>query len=438
MLYLSCLEPICVFVDESGDPNLSIDKKDVSNFFVMTAIIVEKKSLNDLKEEAHKISKKYYPDSEIKSSKIRDTKKRINLFSEFNNLPYKFYSYVVDKKEIFGVGLTFRQVFYKHIYKMFYQEIYSVYPEIDIIADNIGDRKFMEGFKKYLNNHLDINRDNQIGFFDKFDKKSFRFSDSKEESLIQLADLITGTINKLLNNKFKQDEKVELESFLKGKSINIDVWPHKRNIPEQNYFHESNLDEIIKDISYKKAYEFLEKNIKSPDKELQDATIKFILSRSYFGDDYIYAKSFISYLNNIGFDEIRELRDFQTRIIAILRDNDVIIASSEKGYKLPTSYYDIKNFIESTESKIESMAYRLLKAKKVIKKHTNGKIDILENQRFSNIRELVNKVAGGSYTRVVNRYNRTNLQRYLTFVLSRIRAVVILFKGKLTQRWFKE
>ena len=67
------------------------------------------------------------------------------------------------------------------------------------------------------------------------------------------------------------------------------------------------------------------------------------------------------------------------RIVAPLRDADVLIASCAHGYKIPTCVNDIQTYINQTNSIVGPMLCRIEKCRTLIKKQTDGSLDILDD-----------------------------------------------------------
>lgn len=83
---------------------------------------------------------------------------------------------------------------------------------------------------------------------------------------------------------------------------------------------------------------------------------------------------------------------FRSKIIAKLRDNGVILASSNKGYKLPSSSKDLYDFVNHSNSYIQPMIDRLLKCRNQIKLATKNKLDIFDHEEFKYLNEIKNNV----------------------------------------------
>lgn len=79
---------------------------------------------------------------------------------------------------------------------------------------------------------------------------------------------------------------------------------------------------------------------------------------------------------------------FRTRIIAKLRDEGVIIASSSKGYKIPSKVDELYDFINHGTTIILPLLDRLKKCRDNIKIGTDGKLDLFDNSEYKTLKEF--------------------------------------------------
>lgn len=73
---------------------------------------------------------------------------------------------------------------------------------------------------------------------------------------------------------------------------------------------------------------------------------------------------------------------FRTNIVSKLRDSGVLIASSNKGYKLPVCLNDLYDFVNLSSLTIHPMIQRISKCREQILVATNNEIDILEQREY--------------------------------------------------------
>ena len=92
-------------------------------------------------------------------------------------------------------------------------------------------------------------------------------------------------------------------------------------------------------------------------------------------------KELINQLCYLGFDRM-SIQAFRTKIIAKLRDSEVIISSSPNGYKIPSSEEELEDFINHGIMIILPMLSRLKKCNDIIKMGTSGSIDLFQRAEY--------------------------------------------------------
>ena len=90
---------------------------------------------------------------------------------------------------------------------------------------------------------------------------------------------------------------------------------------------------------------------------------------------YIYTRELKEQLNSI---ELRNLSDqtFRMRIIGKLRDRGVVIASSQKGYKIPSKQSEPYDFINHDAKIVIPMLARLKKCRDLVRLGTVNGLDL--------------------------------------------------------------
>ena len=83
------------------------------------------------------------------------------------------------------------------------------------------------------------------------------------------------------------------------------------------------------------------------------------------------------------------LHYFQTRVIAPLRDAGVIIASSAKGYKIPSCEQDLYDFVNHSNTIIQPLLSRINKCRDRIRLATNGAVDILDREEYMKLKQTL-------------------------------------------------
>ncbi|OEZ93351.1 hypothetical protein JAB8_04670 [Janthinobacterium sp. HH106] len=371
------------FVDESGNHDLATEKDGASNYFIVLAVIIPTEQRSELEIAIEKIRLKYFNSNEIKSSKLSN-ERRLKIVNEISSLDFKFYAVCVDKSRIIkDSGLQYKKSFIKFTNGLLYNQIFSSVNNITIYADGHGGSNFIDSFSKYISeNHIpDL-------FFD----SKIEIVDSKNQILVQLADFLVGTTAKLYEGRVSGQTRDCFLRFIQNKRIRIDEWPPKfeTNLAFSN--SSNAIDTKISNISLQKASEFLRENFNSSDREIkiQYATLSYLLFRARFPFEKIFTSTneILDHLKDQGFHDITK-QYLRSNAIAKLRDHDVVIASSTKGYKIPASYADLIGFADLVDGIAIPLLSRLKKADEIFDFGSIGEIKFLNEQRFQSLQAII-------------------------------------------------
>jgi hypothetical protein len=364
-----------VFVDESGDPDISIEKQGVSEYFVLTAVIVDSSDLESEEGKARGIIDRFFPKGEIKSSRIGgNIPRRLEILRAVSGLEFKHYSQVIDKSLILAdSGLRFRRSFVKFINRILYRNLFRAFSDLHVIADEHGKSDFMLGFSDYLQRRIPQRL---------FERSTFQFANSKEYPFIQVADLIAGTILRCYTG---QDPHSSLDP-VRQNTIMIDEWPPR--FPEPLGLEElSELDKysyLVRRHALQQANDFIDERSLSTDPydQAQVAAVRYLLYhfRSIDPEDYIPTAMLHKHLSDLGF--VMSERVLRQRVIAKLRDEGVFIASTRKGIKIPYSVSDLRDFVSTVNNQVVPYLKRLELCRKHFLLATNGGLDIVGKEEF--------------------------------------------------------
>jgi Protein of unknown function (DUF3800) len=374
------------FVDEFGNYGFDFDKNDVSTHFIIVAILVKESNKKILEGEVEEIRQKFFQDGEMKSSKIRNNHKRRSLIlNELRGLPFKIFAYVIDKRKIReNAGIRYKKSFFKFLNRLLYDDLYRTFDQLELVADEYGNKKFMEEFRAYVK---------QRSIPDLFNFSSFGFNNSKSNNLIQLADLLAGTIAKGFDQNQFTDEYDNFNKIIGKHIIRLEYWPRDYRNFWFNKNNETNkqFDEVILKQAVNLAYQYIDKcdNIEDLDEKDRIDFLKFLLFKTHQNpNDYIFTHEILENLNAIRNQKINE-HSFRSNIVSKLRDRGLLIASSNKGYKLPTCLEDLYDFVNMASLNIHPMIQRITKCRDQILLATNNEIDILDKAEYENIRRFV-------------------------------------------------
>lgn len=375
-------QPIFAFVDEHGDPQLDTGKEGVSSHFVVAAITVEPAEFNELYAHVDTIRSRHFQTGEIKSSKVGGNwARRDRVLGDLLALSFRFHLLVIHKDRIRAdSGLRYKRSFLKYIHGALYQRLYAAIPDLRVIADEHGSREFMLGFQDYVRRrHIpDLFKDAEI-----------RFEKSKAQPLIQLADFLAGSVG----HSLRAGSEVPVDHLLRrfGRKLTTFVeWP-----PLARPFYSSAadsdraLDDLVREYGLNRAASFINSN-----EDTEDFAVRCqveVLRDLHFHCQFISERDYVS---------TRRLRDvilsttgrsvgehfFRTKVIARLRDEGVLVASSPAGYKIPVSAADMHRFVEQADQMIGPLLTRLNAARDALATASNGRLDILDRPEHQHLR----------------------------------------------------
>ena len=381
------MERVYAFTDEYGAFGWDIDNPSVSTHFIITAIIVKESDVECFTQKAEAFRKKHFQTGEIKSSKIgKDNARRLRVLADIQDIPFSIFSVCVDKKKCIEnmsmKGLQYKKTFYKFMNNIVHRELRRAFEKITVVADEIGSNEYMQSFCQYVSNHQDMP--------DLFGDAMFSFENSKNDVRIQMSDLISGTLAYVFDRHKKSDDTPDYLKILKNKIIRIELYPktYDTYILENSAIAED-YDEDIAKLCFAQAVKFVEHNADDPDPEVkaQVIVLQYLLFRFMNNDTrgYIYTQELKSQLINT---ELRGITDtaFRMRIIGKLRDKGVIIASSQKGYKIPSKQAELYDFINHDAKIVIPMLARLKKCRDLVKLGTANGLDLLEHSEYDQLR----------------------------------------------------
>jgi hypothetical protein len=314
-------------------------------------------------------------------------KRRRKILDDILDLDFTFYALAIDKGEIYkNSGYQYKPTFVKNLNGKLYGSLFQHYADITVIADETGNIEFSESLKKYVDkNHKP----------DLFKDSSFELVASEEFIGVQIADFIAGTLAQIYENKSTPALNESYLELINKKSVGIDEWPIKFSRKSNPDIHLDIFDKTIMEYALDQANIFLERNRgnNEDDIKIQVCALDFLLFQSHWNNafDYVPTYALMSHLRESGYDRVSEQR-LRSAIIAKLRDADVLIASSNKGYKIPSAFKDMHDFAAKVDSQVVPQLKRLSKARKNILMATSNQMDILKGPDFQNLVSFIEKM----------------------------------------------
>ena len=375
------------FIDETGDPGLDTSKAGTSMLYVVNAIIVEGAKLASLRTGADEVRKKHFQNGPMKSAKVaNDHGRRIRILNDLACLDFIVFPVIIDKRKLDGEsGLRWTSSFKKYLHGVLDSRLFRVYPNLQVISDNQGSAEFMDSFKKYV-------YENYIPHL--FADASFDFRPSATEVLLQVADFVGGTISKCMDPTVPGINIDEYDKILGKLTLFPRHWPPiaQRLFYERPEGDENEYEHAIGTMALTQAMLFIEERQGNPDPLVnqQLACLEYLIMQIDMGhaDKYVSARELREYMCTMD-DEYPSDYSFRISVIGPLRDHGVMIASSNKGYKLPTCLTDCYEFTNKINSTVKPYLERLRTFSDNVFIATNREVDMLDKVEYTELRQAL-------------------------------------------------
>lgn len=366
---------ILTFLDEYGDKSLNVDKSGVTNHFIVAAIIVHPDNADKVRGVIKGISDKYFSGAEVKSSSIgKNDKRRLAILSELENAPFKAVVFAVDKSKLLPTsGLIYKRSFIKYLHGLLFQRLFLAIPRLHMTLDEVGREQFMDGFAKYVKGvHVpqDLFSDHEIAF-----------QDSANEPLIQLADLVAGSMARAYDPKKKTEQSEAVLQALSGKLIGNHHWPARmRGYIEQNEVSDEQ-DAKVNLYSRRAAHQYLEDNYDSalPEIVLRCSVLNFLLFRldAQSAGTFTATQVILEALQEAAGQDIGAT-NLRTNVIGPLRDAGILIVSGPSGYKIGDRTADFREFVAEVDRRVAPQLKRIGIMREAVRSTTQGEVDIFQ------------------------------------------------------------
>jgi hypothetical protein len=324
--------------------------------------------LDEFSAKAERITLNHAAGGELKSSRIgSNIGRRERILKEVREAGFPIYCLAVDKNRIWrDSGLRFRKPFYKFLHRIFYGQIAGSFPSLNVLADQYGRSDFMESFADYIRDRSPLLND-------------FRFEPSSSVPLLQIADLVAGSVRRSLTG----DDPHDVLKAVGYSDILIDEWPPALPASDEDRVT-SETDLTIMRAAMEAARRYVEENIGSNDEEdeMRARAIRYLICRyEQDPEEYVFRSEIVDSLErNMGVC-ISE-QTLSTKVLADARDKGVILASTERGVKIPYGAADLRAWMERTESQVAPYLRRVAAARRCIMLASHHEHDIADPKGF--------------------------------------------------------
>jgi len=389
------------FIDESGNDSLEVHKEGVSGFYVLVGLVARPPESTLMHQHFCKVKADRFPQaSEMKSELIgnKDNRRR-TVLHDLVHPDYDLYAIVVDKARLTSEGLRHPKTFTKFLLERLVDTILARAEHPCIQCDEIKDKDFMEGAKKYLA---------RLHPRTLFRQWNFAFQNSIENVCIQAADVIAGSIARCWERTSPSPESDEFMQILGQhlRSGHFDLFPAMTtaSVCQISAAEGMGYADSVEREAIDRAQSFLDRCGSAEDRDLQAAAefAKALLEFNLLQGREVWISTEQlrdCYLRRFAED----LSEHKIRtIIGALRDAGLLVASRSKGgYKLPTCEADLYQFVNRYNSQIDPMVARVRKARDIVKSVTDPTLDILQKDEFHNLRMAIDSTPDWDLHRIL-------------------------------------
>lgn len=208
-----------VFVDESGDSGLKIGRGSTEKFIVALILFEDHDEAGSADQRISLLKKELGLPSryEFHFNKCRPDLRKAFLEAV---VPYNFFYFgiVINKNYLYGDGFKYKESFYKYISGLVFQ---NAKPQLDmatVVLDGSGSQDFRSQLDRYLKNRINTPGENQKIL-------KVKIQDSKNNNLIQLADMVCGAIARSYK-RHKRDAD-DYRRIIRPREFYVQEWPAK-------------------------------------------------------------------------------------------------------------------------------------------------------------------------------------------------------------------
>jgi hypothetical protein len=205
-----------VFIDESGDPGLKIGAGS-SKYFVVALVAFEDSDEALAADDRISMLRKEQglPDNfEFHFNKMNAAYRRVFLETV---VPYNFFYFgvVMDKAQLIEREFQLKESIYKYACGLLLEDAKPWLSDAIVFVDGSESKRFRHELKSYLVRRL---KDDS----GKCHIKKVRVHDSTTNNLLQLADMVVGSVARFFSGK--KDSR-EYRRLIAHRERNVEVWP---------------------------------------------------------------------------------------------------------------------------------------------------------------------------------------------------------------------
>ncbi|MDA2921927.1 DUF3800 domain-containing protein [Patescibacteria group bacterium AH-259-L07] len=207
-----------IFIDESGDAGLKIEKGS-SRFFVVSLVVFEDNDEALSCDQRIALLRKelgWAENSEFHFKRNSDKVRQAFLQAV---APYNFFYYGIvinkDPRKLWGDGFRDKRSFYKYTCGLVFQNAKDKLENAIVVIDKSGSLDFRRQLARYLRRKMN-EKDRRL-------IKKVKMQRSSGNNLLQLADYVAGVINRSVQKHKRYADKYR--KIIAHREIYVQIWP---------------------------------------------------------------------------------------------------------------------------------------------------------------------------------------------------------------------
>lgn len=375
------------YLSESGDRNATAATAPGPGRLVICTLLVSATHLHTVRELAEHLCRQQANLADLTPGKRRaaQANQHAELLAEVARWPVKLHVIVVDRARIHrDGGLQLKTSFTEHVAGLLHARLFRDLRDVQVNVDADGDVTLRERLQGLIQGRY---ADDLFG-----DEQMFQMRAREDDALLHIAQELANAVSEVHGGKAKPVVRHAYETLLQARTLGLLEWPPAFTsllpppMDEAQY-----ADYQVHQEALRQADRFIEQAGEHPDEDmrLQLAILEYLRFQSEFvTQDYLPTADILAHLHDRGFGDVSEHK-IRSNGIAKLRDANVIITSTAKGYKIPQTRADLNDFLEMASGVVVPLLERVRKAREVYRQSSGGTYDIVSEAGLAALERLL-------------------------------------------------
>lgn len=206
-----------VFLDESGDTGLDIAKGATKYFGIFMVIFEENDEALSCDQRIGLLRRELRMPENFEFHFHQNSDRVREAFFKAV-IPYQFFYYgvVINKEKLYGEGFKNKESFYKYGCNLLFENAKEKLEDAHVVIDKSGRALFKYQLASYLKRKINTTEGRKH-------IKKVKMQDSKGNNLLQLADMVSGAVNRSFDANKKNREF--FRNIIRAREIHVQIWP---------------------------------------------------------------------------------------------------------------------------------------------------------------------------------------------------------------------